>query len=69
MMRAWLVVVACAAACNGGGESCDTEGAVQCAGDTLQVCTDGEFTDSQDCAADGQVCDDSMGHCMAASGM
>jgi hypothetical protein len=65
-MRAWFVLAAGAAAvaCDGGGEPCDTEGAVQCDGDTLQVCTDGEFVDDEDCADEGMACMADMGHCM-----
>ena len=53
-MRAWFVLAAGAAAvaCDGGGEPCDTEGAVQCDGDTLHYCDLGQPA-TVDCRAAG----------------
>jgi len=55
------------AACDGGGdeettEGCE-EGSVSCDGDFLVECVDGEEVET-DCAADGMMCHEEMGHCM-----
>lgn len=43
---------------------CEEEDAVQCDGDVLQECIDGQWTVAEDCAESGQMCHEEMGHCM-----
>jgi hypothetical protein len=43
-----------------------TSGDLQCDGDTLQACTEGAWENAQDCAAEGMICHEEMGHCMEA---
>lgn len=62
MMALW--VVGCSGDSDEGtGEPC-TEGQVVCEGDVLVECVDGEEVET-DCAAEGLMCHEEMGHCMA----
>jgi hypothetical protein len=67
-MTKMLVLSALAIGCGGGGdeEGC-TEGEVYCDGDLLIECIDGAEVES-DCAADGMMCHEEMGHCMEMTG-
>jgi len=53
-----LFAVAC------GSESECEEAALQCEGDVLQECGADGWEDLEDCAANGQMCHEEMGHCM-----
>lgn len=57
------LMVAC-----GGGESEEgcTDGEIFCDGDFLVECLDGEEVET-DCAVDGMMCHEEMGHCMEMS--
>jgi hypothetical protein len=48
-------------------ETC-TSGDLQCSGDILQACNAGAWEEAQDCAAEGMICHEEMGHCMEAEG-
>jgi len=54
--------------CDGGDDGEETaaceEGTATCDGDFLVECVDGEEVET-DCAADGMMCHEEMGHCMA----
>ncbi|MEZ4321787.1 MAG: hypothetical protein R3F61_30205 [Myxococcota bacterium] len=58
------------AGCSGGGEACDVDAETRCMDDAAETCTNGEWTVTDDCAANGQMChqDDAMAageaHCM-----
>ncbi len=46
------------------GGSCSTD-EVQCTdADVLQTCVDGAWEDTEDCAEQGLMCHEEMGHCM-----
>ena len=57
-LTALLVVAAC-----GSEPECE-EAALQCEGDVLQECGADGWEDLEDCAANGQMCHEEMGHCM-----
>ena len=62
----YTLVLGLLAACAGEEEedlAC-TEGDVQCNGDILEECDGEGWTTAQDCAAEGMVCHEEMGHCM-----
>lgn len=42
-----------------------TEDEVACDGTIVQACVDGAWVDDTDCADDGMMCHEEMGHCMA----
>ena len=57
------VLAACAGESEGEDPAC-TEGDVQCNGDILEECDGEGWATVQDCAAEGMVCMEDMGHCM-----
>ena len=60
----WTLTLACLiAACD--NTEC-TEGELRCTGDVLETCTQDGWVESQDCAAEGMMCHEEMGHCMPA---
>lgn len=65
-----ILALSLLAACGGGGgddaEGC-TDGEIFCDGDFLVECVDGEEVET-DCAVDGMMCHEEMGHCMDATG-
>lgn len=61
-----MFVFAMMLACGDKDAEC-VDAEVQCNGDLLEECVDGVWTESEDCAADGLVCHEEMGHCMQAS--
>jgi len=59
-----FLVVGCGDKDDDTAGACTTD-AVQCAdGDVLQICVDGAWEDTEDCAEQGMVCHAEMGHCM-----
>src|SRR5437763_310586 len=54
-LRSWLIVFVCAcgpgARPGTGGGTCDSDGAKQCLGTTVQECVDGDWSDVTTCAA------------------
>ncbi len=63
-----IVMMVLLAGCDSEG-SCETEGAYQCSGEVLEVCTDGAWVEEEDCAAEELVCHAEGGHCMEAMDM
>jgi len=64
-----LLLLLPTAACGDKAGACDTEGAVQCDGSVLQVCSaDLSWEDDMDCADMGMECHADMGHCMDMGG-
>jgi len=61
-----IAILAGIMACSDGAHEHEcVEGEVRCSGDVLEECThDDGWVESQDCAATGQMCHESMGHCM-----
>ena len=57
-----IAILAFVAAC-GSEPECE-EAAMQCDGDVLQECGADGWEDLEDCAANGQMCHEEMGHCM-----
>lgn len=57
------------AACGGGEEACEDEGALRCTDyEVLEECTADGWVEADDCAAQGMMCHEEMGHCMDMTG-
>ncbi len=64
MRLPFLMILLALAACEDEVEEACTDGEARCDGDVLQECIDEGWEDLDDCAVDGLVCHEEMGHCM-----
>ena len=60
-----LAALAALTACSGGEPACEDLGALRCTDyEVLEECSEDGWIEADDCAAQGLMCHEEMGHCM-----
>ena len=64
MIKSLIIATIMFAGCASDSSDC-AENTFECDGDVLMECTAEGLVESMDCAAEGMMCHEEMGHCMS----